>query len=258
MVQYWREEIAWMGVLQSGPQVDMDRLKFTYGLDVASSLCGIENPGSLLDVGAGTGTFVRIAKEAGWKTTALEFNIASAESLEREGYRVIVKPLELADLPPASFDLITLWEILEHVAEPQLILRNVSKLLTPSGILLILVPNAGSLVTRILHEKSNTFGGHSHLNHFNVTSLKYLLETNGFEILETETLLTELGTINNYLDYQDPYLGDAKPFFDSLTPEIIHDRLWGSRLLVLSKKKEASKPNEDDFHDSPDSFDPSF
>jgi hypothetical protein len=66
-----------------------------------------------------------------------------------------------------------------------------------------------------------------------------LLEGCGFEILELETILTELGSINNYLDFQDPYLGEAGPFFPDLTPEVIHDKLWGSRLLALARKRQA-------------------
>ncbi|MDR2349361.1 MAG: methyltransferase domain-containing protein [Deltaproteobacteria bacterium] len=240
MIKYWREEMAWNAVLRTGPQTDMDKLKFAYGLELASSHAPGELPGTLLDVGAGTGTFIRLADGRGWKTTALELNVESAETMESEGYQVIVKPLELADLSENAYDMVTLWEVLEHLAEPKIVLSNTRELLTSGGVLLILVPNSGSLVTRILHEKSNTFGGHSHLNHFNPSSMKILLESLDYEILEMETVLTELGTIYNHLDFQDPYLGDAPETIPQLTPELIHDKLWGSRLLVVAKKADDS------------------
>jgi SAM-dependent methyltransferase len=237
MIRYWREETAWLSVLQSHPQSDMDRLKFLYGLDLAESILGdARNPGRLLDIGAGSGDFVIRAKERGWDATAIELNLETADYLEREGIQVIVKPLELSDLGPKSFSLITLWEVLEHLTDPRQVLIKVREILSDSGLILIVVPNAGSLVTRILHEKSNTFGGHSHLNHFTVDSLSFLLGDLGFEIVELETILTELGTINNFLDFQDPYLGDAKEFWPYITPELIHDRLWGSRILLLARK----------------------
>jgi hypothetical protein len=188
-------------------------------------------------MGAGNGTFVRTAGAMGWRPTALEINTECAESMLNEGFQVIVKPLELSDLPQGSFDLITFWEVLEHLAEPRQVLSRLGPLFTERGILLVLVPNAGSLVTRILHEKSTTFGGHSHLNHFTAPSLTTLLESLGFEILEMETLLTELGAINNHLSFQDPYLGEAPPVSPDLSPELIHDRLWGSRLLVLARRR---------------------
>ncbi|MDR3153927.1 MAG: class I SAM-dependent methyltransferase [Deltaproteobacteria bacterium] len=238
MIRYWREELAWMSVLNSGPQEELDRLKFAYGLAAASLHLGKAVPGSLLDMGAGNGSFARTARSLGWKATALELNSQSAESMRNDGLQVIVKPLELADLPPASFDLITFWEVLEHLSEPRQALSRLKPLFSGDGVLLILVPNAGSLVTRLLHEKSNTFGGHSHLNHFDQASLTRLLDSLGYEILEMETLLTELGTINNHLDFQDPYLGEAAAFAPELTPELIHDRLWGSRLFVLARSRD--------------------
>jgi 2-polyprenyl-3-methyl-5-hydroxy-6-metoxy-1,4-benzoquinol methylase len=240
MIRFWREETAWLSVLHSSPQSDMDRLKFQYGLDLAESLLGRGPAGDpLLDIGAGSGDFALLAKARGWQATALELNLETADSLEREGVQVIVKPLELSDLDPGSFRLVTMWEVLEHLTDPRASLTKARELMTDDGALLVVVPNAGSLVTRILHEKSNTFGGHSHLNHFNARSLTMLLEGAGLEILELETILTELGSINNYLDFQDPYLGEAGDFLPCLTPEFIHDRLLGSRLLALAKKRRA-------------------
>ncbi|MDR1312795.1 MAG: methyltransferase domain-containing protein [Deltaproteobacteria bacterium] len=237
MLRYWRDELAWMSVLNSGPQEELDRLKFAYGLDAAGAWLEGRAPGKLLDMGAGNGTFVRTANSMGWKATALEINTECAEAMLNEGFQVIVKPLELSDLPHGSFDLVTFWEVLEHLAEPRLALSRVAPLFNEGGVLLVMVPNAGSLVTRILHEKSNTFGGHSHLNHFDAGSLARLLESLGYQILEMETLLTELGAINNHLDFQDPYLGEAASFASDLTPELIHDRMWGSRLFVIARRK---------------------
>ncbi|MDR0354227.1 MAG: class I SAM-dependent methyltransferase [Deltaproteobacteria bacterium] len=232
MLKYWREEEAWTNVLLTGPQVEMDRLKYAYGLEVAQSHFSGKR---VLDIGAGTGHFVRLAGEKGFEPTAMELNKESAEKLKEEGIEVIVKSMELADLESGSFDLVTLWEVLEHLTDPKVVLSEARRLLSPDGALLILVPNSASLVTRLLHEKSRTFGGHSHLNHFNPMSLRTLLDDLHFEIVEFETVITELGAINNHLAFEDPYLGEANPFFEFLTPKMIHENLWGSRLLALAK-----------------------
>jgi len=234
MEKYWREELAWSSVLNSSPQMELDRLKYLYGLELAEDLLGGRR---LLDIGSGPGGFVRVAGERGWESTALELNVESSKRLEAEGFKVIVRNLEMSDLTPHSYDLISLWEVLEHLADPRLVLREAQRLLSPKGLLLLLVPNAASLVTRLLHEKSNTFGGHSHLNHFNAEALTRLTEAAGFEIIELETVITELGTINNYLALQDPYNGQAETFWEELSPELIHRKLWGSRLLLLARPK---------------------
>jgi len=231
MDKYWREELAWSGVLTSSPQMELDRLKFKYGLDlVADRLDGRR----LLDVGSGPGGFVRLADELDWDATALELNETSSRQLAAEGYKVIVKHLELSDLGSEGFDLISFWEVLEHLKNPAEVLASAKRLLAPGGLILIMVPNAGSLVTRLLHEKSNTFGGHSHLNHFNAESLTLLCQNAGLQILEIETVITELGTINNHLAFEDPYSGQAPDFYSLITPEVIHKNMWGSRLLALA------------------------
>ncbi len=233
--KYWREELAWTEVLNSGPQMELDRLKYQYGLDLAAArLAGRR----VLDVGSGPGGFVRLAGEAGWQATALELNQASSEMLAAAGFQVIVKHLELSDLPAGGFDLISFWEVLEHLPEPRTALIEARRLLAPGGLALILVPNAGSLVTRLLHEKSNTFGGHSHLNHFDPASLTRLLAGAGLRLAELETVITELGTINNHLAFEHPYTGRAEPFWEALTPELIHRNLWGSRLLAWAERKD--------------------
>lgn len=233
--KYWREELSWVGVLNSSLQVQLDTLKYNYGLDLVEPVL---TGRSLLDIGSGPGGFLRVAQGRGWETRAMEMNWESSKQMAEAGFQLIVKHLELKDLPPQSFDLISFWEVLEHLADPQKMLDEARALLVTDGLLLILVPNVHSLVTRLLHEKSNTFGGHSHLNHFTPQSLTMLLENKGFSVLEMETVITELGTINNHLAFEDPYGGQAPSSWEGLTPELIHQNMWGSRLLFLATKKD--------------------
>lgn len=230
--KYWREELAWTGVLNSAPQMELDRLKYQYGLDLAAWRL---NGRRVLDIGSGTGGFVRLAHENGWEATALELNAESSRKLAAEGFKVIVKQLEFSDLADEHFDLITLWEVLEHLPDPRQVLMEATRCLAQGGLFLIMVPNVHSLVSRLLHEKSGTFGGHSHLNHFSPETLSLLLEKAGLRVIEMETVITELGTINNHLAFEDPYNGSAPVFWEGLTPELIHGRLWGSRLLVIAE-----------------------
>ncbi|MEW6263513.1 MAG: class I SAM-dependent methyltransferase [Thermodesulfobacteriota bacterium] len=232
--RYYQEESSWVQVLTSGAQIEMDRLKYAYGLDVAAPY--FSGP-RVLDVGAGTGLFVETAAARGLQPTALELNRANVDRLRAGGFEVIDRPLEETRIEADTFDLVSLWEVIEHIVEPKPLLNHIARVLKPDGLLMILAPNADSLVTRILHEKSGTFGGHSHVNHFNLKTLTRLLAETGFSLLEAETLITELGTINNHLSFEDPYLGRASEVLDILTPELIHDRLLGSKLFVLAVNK---------------------
>ncbi|MBU0515893.1 MAG: class I SAM-dependent methyltransferase, partial [Proteobacteria bacterium] len=137
-------------------------------------------------------------------------------------------------------DLISLWEVLEHIVEPRPLLAEVARLLAPGGVVLILVPNRDALVTRLLQARSNTFVV-SHVNFFDAGSLNRLAESCGLMELARETIVTELGAIRNYLDFQDPYSGQANgDKFPWLTPEFIHDNLLGSKLLALFTKRGVS------------------
>lgn len=229
---YYQQEVSWVQVLQSGTQIELDRRKYQYGLALAAPyVIGPE----LLDIGAGTGLFMETAAAEGFNPMGIELNQANLNRLQRLGFHMLDRPLEAALLPDNHFDMVTMWEVLEHIVQPQGLLREVGRVLRPGGLLLILVPNVDSLVTRLLHEKSGTFGGHSHINHFNLRTISTLLGQTHYVVLEAETIITELGTINNYLDFQDPYLGQAKILLDCLTPELIHDHFLGSKLLVLAK-----------------------
>jgi 2-polyprenyl-3-methyl-5-hydroxy-6-metoxy-1,4-benzoquinol methylase len=216
----------------------LDKLKYQYGLDLAAPY--LDGP-RILDVGTGTGLFVRVARDSGYEPVALELHRQNVEKLRNDGFQVIDRPLEAAGIKDNSFDLVTMWEVLEHIVNPRSLLLEIHRILKKNGTLFILVPNADSLVTRILQEKSGTFGGHSHVNFFNTDNLSRILEDTGFNPLEMETIITELGTINNHLALQDPYLGQSEHQLDFLTPKAIHSRLLGSKLLVIAGREKSEE-----------------
>jgi len=233
-------EDSWTRVLCSEMQLEMDRKKFRYGLDLLESY--LSGRGKLLDIGAGPGVFLEVARERGWEVSAVEFNQACVRRLERLGIPVTDSTLEEAHFEKNSFGAATLWDVLEHILEPRSFLRQVHGLMARDGILMVAVPNVDSLVCRILHEKSATFAGDSHVNFFNADTLKDLLGRCGFKVMECETFLTEIGTINNHLNFEDAYLGQAKTVLDFLTPEYIHRNMLGSRLLVLAQRHDVAFP----------------
>ena len=236
--QHWKSSDLedWMRVLLSEPQRRFDAEKFSYGLDLLRESVG--PPGRLLDIGCGTGHFLEIARSQGWTGVGLELSPRMAEYARGLGLDVRREALVPGAFPTASFDAVTLWEVLDDIREPRDFMRQVAEILRPRGGLLILVPNIDSIAVRVMQEKSATFGGKGRINYFNIHTLSRLLMEAGFEIVRRETIISELETLNNYLNYLDPYQSEgAQPVLDLLTPEYIHERLLGYKLLVVGRRR---------------------
>jgi SAM-dependent methyltransferase len=107
--------------------------------------------GQLLDVGAGKGEFVLEAGRTGWEAVGLEPSPAFCDyARERLGVTLVCGWLgEEAGISTASFDLVTLNHVLEHVEEPVPLLRSIAAYLRPGGLLFVEVPNCDSLFLRL-------------------------------------------------------------------------------------------------------------
>jgi 2-polyprenyl-3-methyl-5-hydroxy-6-metoxy-1,4-benzoquinol methylase len=231
---------TWTEVLLTPEEEVIDTCKFNYGLEFIENHIG-GNKGLIVDAGAGSGLFLKIARDAGWKVSGVEFNQKAVENIRNLGIEVFDKALEEGIYAPNSVDVVTIWEVLEHINMPDEFIKQIRNILNPGGLLFVCVPNINALVTRILHEEARTFGGHTHVNFFSIGTLSRLLEKHGFEALETDTVISELGTIKNYLSYEDPYGGESSLELDFLTPEYLYKHNLGSRIFMLARKKGKSK-----------------
>ena len=132
-------------------QVDADPsqlLKEKRGtLEARLELVGDLPPGRVLDVGCQKGEFLYVMKQRGWEPAGVEFSSTPPNVF---GLPIYCGELKDAPLEPASFDLITLWAVLEHVHRPLEVLRHVSRLLKPEGRALVLVPNFNSIPARFM------------------------------------------------------------------------------------------------------------
>lgn len=141
-------------------------------------------PGKLLDVGCGSGHFLQSMHNRGWTATGTEVSDSSKPLLQeliKKGIAVKYGNLADIDFVPGSFDLITFWHVVEHLAVPSGELAYAHKLLKKSGQLFIAVPNIKSASFALF--KCNWFhlDAPRHLNHFSPQTLSLLLEKNGFE-----------------------------------------------------------------------------
>ena len=141
--------------------------------------------GRLLDYGCGTGHFLAGARRAGWQVTGLEPNDrARHDAAARVGLPILDAPA-LAGLPTGSFDVITLWHVLEHVHTLQETLAQLVTVLRPGGKLLIAVPNAESLDAQHYRQDWASYDVPRHLYHFVPATMRRLLATHGLRVAQT-------------------------------------------------------------------------
>jgi SAM-dependent methyltransferase len=138
--------------------------------------------GRLLDYGCGTGHFLAGAKKAGWQVAGLEPNArARQEAAERVG-QPVEEPGALASLPAGSYDIVTLWHVLEHVHTLNETLDQLIRVLRPGGKLLIAVPNVDSFDAQHYGPDWAAYDVPRHLYHFGPGPMGRLLARHGLAI----------------------------------------------------------------------------
>lgn len=140
-------------------------------------------PGRLLDVGCSAGLFLELAAAQGWSVFGVEPSTWLAHlAQKRFGSRVFNTSIEDIGLATESFEAITLWDVLEHVRDPGVVLRKTAGLLKPGGILALNVPDIGSIIAKSLGPRWPLLLP-EHLHYFTRRSLRLLVEQNGFVVL---------------------------------------------------------------------------
>lgn len=142
--------------------------------------------GSILDIGAGTGDFLEIAKLKNWKVKGVEPNTSAREKASQKG---IVLKEKLSEISSSYFDVITMWHVLEHVKDPDSQIQYLKDLLNENGILVIAVPNFKSYDA--IHYKKNwaAYDVPRHLWHFSKKGIEQLFKKNGFSLIKTKPLV---------------------------------------------------------------------
>lgn len=139
--------------------------------------------GRLLDFGCGGGKFLERLHLQGWKVTGLDAAPAAVERIRNAlNLPALVGTLPNPTLKNASYDVITMWQALEHVHDPMAVLREAHRLLVPGGKLLISVPNIDSLAFRWFGPAWFGLDLPRHLTHFAPWTLQLMLARAGFEV----------------------------------------------------------------------------
>ncbi len=147
----------------------------------------VRPPASVLDVGCALGYFIEVAMARGWSAEGVEISAyASQAARERTGATVRTGALTSAGLDASSFDVVTMWDILEHTLDPSGELAEAHRALKPGGYLFMTVPDAGALPARLMGR--HWFGFKSAAEHnyfFSRDTIDGLLEKAGLKLVET-------------------------------------------------------------------------
>lgn len=142
--------------------------------------CG--EKGNLLDIGAGTGDFLSVAKNNGWNIIGIEPSDKAKTIAINKGVTFVDQISNIAD---NSIDVVTMWHVLEHVPDLEHQISELKRIIKPNGSIIIAVPNFNSYDANHYKEYWAAFDVPIHLWHFSKTAIQKLFNEKNLRLTKT-------------------------------------------------------------------------
>jgi 2-polyprenyl-3-methyl-5-hydroxy-6-metoxy-1,4-benzoquinol methylase len=139
------------------------------------------NQGTLLDIGAGTGEFLLVAKNNGWNVTGIEPSPKAKAIAENKGVSFVPN---LESIPSHTFDIITMWHVLEHVPDLDHQIMELKRIIKPNGTIIIAVPNFNSYDAKHYGKFWAAFDVPIHFWHFSKKAIQTLFIQHNLQLTE--------------------------------------------------------------------------
>ena len=141
------------------------------------------NDGRLVDVGAATGRFVEMANTKGWLATGVEISDFAASKGRESGLDIRTGSLEYQHFREQAFNVVTMWDVFEHIGAPHALLGEAYRVLSRDGILALNLPDTDSLYARLAGSRWQLILPPEHLVLYNRHNLSMILKKHGFQPL---------------------------------------------------------------------------
>lgn len=188
-----------------------------------------------LDVGCSTGFVVEAAREAGWDAIGTDLNPSAVAFGRSRGLDLRPVALDDAGFVPASFDAVSLFDVVEHLHDPGRTLASCVRLLRPGGIVFLYVPNYDSASRLLMGADAHFIWPTHHLNYYTPATMPDFLKRQG---LETVYVATEGLDIVDYLWYRREVHGAADAGVEAIADRLqffINAGAYGKNLRVIGR-----------------------
>lgn len=198
------------------------------------------NKGKVLDIGTAGGSFLAAARKRGWQVSGCELNHWMVRwGNKHYGLKIQQGTVFEQKYKKESFDLVTLWDVIEHTPDPASVIRECNRVLKNKGLLVVNYPDIGSWIARLMGRRW-LFLTSVHLYYFTRQSMQKLLEQEGFEIMQMRPHFQELelGYLVQRLRLYNRWLAQSlKPLVSALCLQHQPVPYWLGQTFVLARKR---------------------
>lgn len=222
-------------------QVDARERTFASALSEIERVAG--SKGKLLDIGTAAGAFVAAARAQGWDAEGCEPNKWLAEWGARHyGIRIRQGSVYDQGYEDHSFDVVTLWDVIEHTPNPRQMLDRCRELLKPGGVLVVNFPDIGSWVAQAMGRRW-LFLTSVHLFYFDRSTMRRMLESAGYHVVRTRPHVQRLEL--DYILLRGSILSDTLSRFARSVVKTVglsraHVPYWLGQTLMIGRRPSSS------------------
>ncbi|WP_299114888.1 class I SAM-dependent methyltransferase [uncultured Winogradskyella sp.] len=194
---------------------------------------------TLLDIGCGTGDFLDVAQKDNWKITGIEPNENARHIANSKTKHSVFEIEHLEKLEANSFDVITLWHVLEHLPNIETHIKRFKHLLKPKGTLVIAVPNYKSYDALYYENFWAAYDVPRHLWHFSKTSIEKIFKKEGIELKKTIPMIFDSYYVSLLSEkYKSGFMNPFKAFWTGMlsNQKAKRSKEYSSHIYILKQQ----------------------